>query len=190
MKDSRSKVKLIFIRGLPGSGKSYLAERLAERLGPAGTVLLDPDAVDQASKEYKTHIATQIKEGVEPALHLYRFSRAKAFDTLAAGKNVIWNQPFSSLEVFNKVTGRFKSFATERGIKLVIVVIEVNIDPKTARRRVEGRKASGGHGPSSGTFDRFVRDFFSFAGHGYQVILVSGEAPIEESLETITSQLT
>lgn len=187
-KSPNQTASLIFIRGLPGSGKSYFAKRLARRLGDQA-VLLDPDKVDQTSDDYKQHVKSQIAEGVDPKLHLYRYSRAQAFEAIKAGKIVLWNQPFSNTEIFNKVTDRFRSYATENNIELSVFIVEVNTDPEVAKTRVEARKARGGHGPSESTFARFMHDFTSFRGQGYPVITIDGEAPAGQSVNKILSEL-
>ncbi|HSX06452.1 MAG TPA: zeta toxin family protein [Candidatus Saccharimonadia bacterium] len=166
----------ILIRGLPGSGKSYLAAALAEAFGKDATVMLDPDSVDQTSQEYKDHVAAQTAEGVDPALHLYRFSRAKAYKGIDDHKIIMWNQPFTNLEVFNKMADRLKEHAGEQQTPLPILVVEITISPEVAKQRVEQRKQSGGHGPSENTFSRFVNDYTTFANDGYDVVTVQGDA--------------
>jgi len=180
---------LIFIRGLPGSGKSFLAAELVRRLGAKRAVLLDPDAVDMTSAAYKDHVQQQISEGVEPKLHLYRFLRARAFNAIAAGRIVIWNQPFRDAEVFNNVVRRFKDFAKENSVELQLLIIEVEIDAELARQRVQQRKESGGHGPSGDMFDRFVREHTSFEGKGYKIVRVQGNDPVEVSANKVLSSI-
>lgn len=183
-----SKIKqstLIFIRGLPGSGKSYLAKHLVRLFDPSTVVVLDPDLVDQSSTAYKEHVKEQVRENVDPKLHLYRFSRAQAFQAAKNGKIIIWDQPFNDFETFKKVYERFREYATTNGVELKIVVVEVEIDPVLAEKRVRARKLKGGHGPSSDTFSRFVQNFESFEERGYDLIKVNGVAPISDSLEII-----
>lgn len=178
---------VIFVRGLPGSGKSYLAGTLANEL--PGSVLLDPDAVDQTSEEYKKHVETQTQEGVDPKLHLYRYSRALAFAAIKAGQTVIWNQPLNDLETFHKVASRFREFASENGVQLRLLVVEVETSPAVAAERVKARKAAGGHGPSDETFAGFVNKYISFAGAGYEVVKVSGEADAKINASIVKNAL-
>jgi len=175
---------LILVRGLPGSGKSYLAHALGESLGQDHVVMLDPDSVDQDSPEYAEHVQSQVEEGVDPALHLYRFSRKKAWQGIEDGKIIIWNQPFTNREVFDKMTSGLLAYAAEHDVSLKILVVDVQIDPEVARARVEQRKNQGGHGPSHDRFDRFVQEFTSFA-DGYDTISVQGDAAVNESVQTI-----
>ncbi len=180
---------IVLIRGLPGSGKSYLAAKLVEALGKDVTIMLDPDAIDYESQEYKDHVAAQIAEGVDPALHAYRFSRGKAYQGIADHKIVMWNQPFTNLEIFNKMVDRFKEHAEECHVTLPILVVEVNIAPEIAKQRVEERKKQGGHGPSENTFSRFVNDYTTFANDGYNVVEIEGDGDITAAVETIVQRI-
>jgi len=180
---------IILIRGLPGSGKSYLAAELENALGKDVTVMLDPDAIDYESQEYKDHVAAQIAEGVDPALHAYRFSRNKAYQGIADHKIVMWNQPFTNLEIFNKMVDRFKEQAEEHHVSLPILVVEVNISPELAKQRVEERKKQGGHGPSDNLFGRYVNDYKTYADEGYDVVAVQGDGDTATSVATIVERV-
>ncbi len=166
---------LVLVRGLPGSGKTYLAKALVKSIGEGSVVMLDPDATDYSSREYINHTKALTAEGVDSALHPYRFLRAKAYDAIASKEMVVWNQPFTNLEIFNKMVGRLRDHAAEHNVELNILVVEVEVDPVVARERVVSRKQQGGHGPSEATFNRFVHDYHSFAKHGYNTITVQGD---------------
>lgn len=183
--DSTDYPILIFVRGLPGSGKTYLARALQKRIGQQNVVMLDPDATDYTSKEYIEHTRALSKEGVDQKLHAYRFLRAQAYDALASHGIVIWNQPFTNLEIFNKMVTNICIKAAEYNTEPLIVVVEVILDAKIAKRRVEKRKRLGGHGPSGATFARFVGDYHSFGQHGYDVVTVRGDADVEASISAI-----
>jgi adenylate kinase family enzyme len=183
---------LVLVRGLPGSGKSYIATRLQQAIEEAYSekvVMLDPDATDYDSAAYAAHVKAQTAEGVDPKLHAYRFLRAQAYDGIAARKIVIWNQPFTNLEIFNKMVDRLRTHATEHNTRLPILVVEVEIDHDTAKARIATRKAAGGHGPSDNTFTRFTNDYTSFGPHGYTTVAVNGEDDALESVETIMESL-
>ncbi len=183
------KPQLVVIRGIPGSGKSYIAAELEKAIDHDRLVILDPDATDYTSHEYIAHTRSLTIEGVDPKLHAYRFLRAKAFKAIEAGKIIVWNQPFTSLELFDKVIAKLQEHAKEHNTDLSILVVEVHIDPEIAKQRVTHRKHAGGHGPSDTTFDRFVSDFISFAGHGYKVLEVEGDAPVYQSVQAIERAL-
>jgi len=181
--------ELIFIRGLPGSGKSYLTTALQAALDKDRLAVLDPDAVDRLSQAYQAHVDALTAEGVETALHLYRYLRAQAYQGIEAGKIIIWNQPFTNLEIFHKMIGRLRDHAREHEVELSILIVEVEADPTVARGRVAARKRSGGHGPSETTFERFVNDYQSFADEGYKAVTVSGADDVDKSVRTVLAAL-
>jgi hypothetical protein len=180
---------LIFVRGLPGSGKSYLALELQKAIGEDKVVMLDPDATDYKSREYLEHVKAQTAEGVDPALHPYRFLRAQAYQGIADHKVIMWNQPFTNLEIFNKMIDRLRTHAAEHKTELPILVVEVEVDPATAKERVAKRKQAGGHGPSDATFARRVGDYTSLVAHGYNVVVVHGEDDVAASVATVMAAL-
>ncbi len=185
---------LLVVRGIYGSGKSYLAERVQQQLqqlyGQDSVVMLDPDATDYQSQDYKNHVTQQTIDGVDPALHPYRYLRAQAYAGIADHKVVMWNQPFTNLEIFNKMIANLLICADEHSTSLPILVIEVTADPTLAKARVIQRIKQGGHGPTDGTIDRRVAEYFSFAPHGYATISVSGEDDVAESLQTVLPKIT
>lgn len=184
---------LILIRGLPGSGKSYIGVELNAALqniyGEDATIALDPDATDYKSTTYLQHVKDQTAEGVDPILHPYRFLRAQAYSGITDKKIILWNQPFTNLDSFLKVTDRLQEYAKEHGATLPMLVVEVVIDPQTAKMRVDARKQAGGHGPSDKTFERFVGDFKSFAEHGFDTLTVQGDADVNLSTKAILERI-
>jgi thymidylate kinase len=179
----------ILIRGLPGSGKTYLSASLQAMFGAQHTVMLDPDAIDFESDEYKAHEAACRAEGVDEKLFAYRFLRAQAYQGIADHKIIIWNQPFTSAEIFGKMVGRLNDEAARCETALTVLVVEVEVDPATAWQRVEARRTTGGHGPSEETFARFVREYGTLAAQGYTVVTVHGDDDIATSTAAIRTVL-
>lgn len=180
---------LIIVRGIPGSGKSYVAAALCHALGEDRVVLLDPDTTDYTSEVYQRHIAAQLAEGVDPTLHAYRYLRAQAYEAIAAHKIIIWNQPFTNHDIFQKMMGRLHTQAAESGTRLAVLIVEVQTDPAVAKERVVQRKAAGGHGPSDATLQRRIDDYETFAEEGYKTISVHGDARVDESAQKILAAL-
>lgn len=165
---------LLLIRGIPGSGKSYFAQHLYAALGSNTAILLDPDTTDYSSDAYLRHVQEQQDEGIDPKLYPYRFLRSQAYDGIAHDKIIIWNQPFSNLEILQKVTDRLQEYAVSKSKQLTIHMVEVTIDPTIAQERVKQRVNNGGHGPSEDTFQRFVREYSTAVPLGYNIIPING----------------
>lgn len=180
---------LILIRGLPGSGKSYLAEKLAASLGRDKVVILDPDSINKSSQEYLAFSEALTADGVEPKFHPYRWSRVRGYDAIKAGKIIIWNQAFTDLGGFNRAVTSLQSFAAEHGIHLPVLVVEVDVTHNTAKRRVAERANQGGHNVSEEAFKRFINDYRSFSDEGFDVVSVNGEDDVEKSASTILAAL-
>lgn len=189
MSQDSSRPTLIIVRGLPGSGKTYLAAQLVKAIGEDRVVALDPDATDYKSQAYVDHTRALTAEGVDLKLHPYRFLRAKAHKAIEAHKIIIWNQPFTNLEIFNKMIANLRAYAEEHSTELSVLVVEVEVDHVVAKERMLRRKQAGGHGPSEGAFARYVDDFISFAPHGYTVVAVSGEGDVTLSVATVMKAL-
>jgi len=180
---------VILMRGLPGSGKSYLANALRTALGKDELIMLDPDATDYEGAAYKAHTKQLTAEGVDPKLHAYRFLRAQAYDGIEAGKIILWNQPFTNLEIFQKMIDRLQTHAKEHDRYLSILVVEVEVDPKIALARIQNRKRAGGHGPSETTFLRFTKDYTSFAHLGFATVRIDGADDVQASVATLVAAL-
>lgn len=180
---------LIIVRGLPGSGKTYLAAELIKALGQDEVVMLDPDATDYDSPAYAEHTKALAADGVDPKLHAYRFLRAQAHRGIETHKTIIWNQPFTNLEIFNKMVANLRGHAAEHNTQLPILVVEVEVDPAIAKGRVAERKQQGGHGPSDQTFARRVDDYTSFAPYGYATVSVRGDEDVTASVSRVLQAL-
>lgn len=180
---------LILIRGLPGSGKSYLAKALQERLGPSGVTLLDPDATDYESPAYQEHTKRLSEDGVDAKLHPYRFLRTQAYAAIEAHGIIIWNQAFTNLETFQKMIANLQAYADDHGTELPILVVEVEIDQETAKARVAERASQGGHDVDAENFARFIRDYRSFAGEGFETVTIQGAGDVQTSVYAVLESL-
>lgn len=175
---------LVMIRGIPGSGKSYIATMLRDRIG-GGVTILDPDSIDKASDAYVSFSESLLADGIEEKFHPYRFLRMQGYDGISAGHVVIWNQAFIDRKGFDITVDRMREYAADNNIPLPVVVVEVEVSKETARRRTSERAAAGGHAVPDEKLDEFVSNYHTFAETGYDVIAVSGEGNIEESCESI-----
>ncbi|HUB93614.1 MAG TPA: AAA family ATPase [Verrucomicrobiae bacterium] len=181
---------LVLIRGLPGSGKTYLAATLQNRLGADKVALLDPDAIDRTSAAYRAHSQALTAEGIEELFHPYRFLRSGAHQAVRDGKIVIWNQPFTLPSGFEHTIRNLQNFAHEQNLRLPILSVEIEVDPVIAKTRIEYRKQQGGHGPSNDRFAQFVDDYESLPHSGQdRTITVHGEDDINVSATTVVQTL-
>jgi predicted ABC-type ATPase len=180
---------IIFIRGVPGSGKTYLTAELLKSLEDTQVVVLDPDLIDFGSKAYQEHALAQRAEGVDEQLIPYRYLRAQAYQAIADHKIIIWNQPFTDLNAFEKITARLKESADERNTTLPILVVEVETDRDVAWQRVQDRMQAGGHGPSDNTLNRRMDEYDTAAPHGYTVVAVFGQQDVSKSASTVLENL-
>lgn len=180
---------LILIRGLPGSGKSYLATAVQEALGADNVTVLDPDKIDFNGKEYLELCEALAKEGVDKIYFPNRFLKATGYKAIDEGKIIIWNQAFTLWDGFMRSLNSLKDHASEHGKELPVLVVEVEINPETAKKRISDRAGSGGHDVSDDRFDRFIDEYETFAGRGLKTVTVNGEQDISKSVSTILKAL-
>lgn len=181
--------KLVLVRGLPGSGKSYLVAALKDSIGQDEVVVLDPDATDYTSQAYSDFSAKLTADGVESKFHPYRFLRAGAYAGITAHKVIIWNQAFTSLDGFQKTVVNLQTYAADHDTKLAVLVVEVEVPEAVAKQRIADREKQGGHGVSEAAFARFVSDYVSFAGQGYEILRVDGEDDVAVSVKAVMAAL-
>jgi predicted ABC-type ATPase len=136
---------LIIIRGLPGSGKSYLAHSLAETIGNENVELLDPDMIDINAEDYKKLVARLTQDGVEEKFFPNRYLKAQSHSAIDLRKVIIWNQAFTLFDGFERTVANLVEHAASSGLKLPVIVVEVKPDPEVAKARVRTRALSGGH---------------------------------------------
>ena len=187
--EQRDSPTLIMVRGVPGGGKSYVAAKLRESIGENQVVILDPDAIDQASDEYTDFSKSLTLENVDAKLHPYRFLRSRAHQGIAARKTIIWNQGFIDLDGFGKTVNNLQAYAAEHGLQLPTLVVEVEIDSNVAKQRVANRAAQGGHDVPEEAFGRFIGNYVSFSDKGYTTVTVRGEDDVNVSVAAITKAL-
>ncbi len=191
MKDSYETPKpvLVMVRGLPGSGKSYLAVELQKQIGHDAVVLLDPDATDYTSEEYSSFSSELSAQGVDSKLHPYRYLRSNAYNGIVSGKIIIWNQAFTNQDLLDRTINNLKTFAQEHNIELPTLIVEVEIDSDIAKNRIATREAKGGHGVSADAFARFVTDYSSFSDSNYNIIVIDGAANVEKSANQLAAEI-
>jgi deoxyadenosine/deoxycytidine kinase len=179
----------VIIRGLPGSGKSYIATEIANQIGRAAIEVLDPDATDYSSDEYNSFSQDLSLQGVDNKLHPYRYLRAKAYEAIISDKVIVWNQAFTNLDLLDRTIKNLQAFASEHGRELPALVVEVEIDHATAKARVASRAQQGGHGVSDEAFARFIDDYTSFSSYGYKTVKIDGDLDVYANTKQIVAAI-
>jgi thymidylate kinase len=186
---SSSKPVLVLVRGIPGSGKSYLALAVQATLEKNRAVVVDPDATDYDSPEYTAHTKSLTAAGVEEKFHPYRFIRAQAHKAIEEGKVVVWTQAFTNLDGFSKTVVNLQNYAAEHGKQLPLLVVEVEVDEATARARAAKREAEIGRGVPTEAFERFLKDYKTFADAGFNTVVVHGEDDVTQSVANVVKAI-
>jgi len=186
---TNQKPVLVMIRGLPGSGKSYLATEIVVQMGPDKVEVLDPDATDYTAQEYVSFSKELSSQGVDDKLHPYRYLRSRAYKAIISGKVIIWNQAFTNLDLLDRTIKNLQAFASDHDAELPVLVVEVEINQNIAKERVDSREGQGGHGVSAEAFARFVQDYASFSEYGYETVTVNGDGDVSASANRIADAI-
>lgn len=186
--NTSSQPVLVIIRGLPGSGKSYLAHAIQGELGDA-VMLVDPDAIDRESKAYLDFTKELEVQGVDAKLYPYRYLRTQAYEAITQGKVVIWNQAFTQNDMLDRTIKNLQAYAKEHQLELPALVVEVEANAALAKERVAARAALGGHDVPEEAFQRFINDYTSFAAYDHNVIQVDGGGDIAASTGAVVTEI-
>ncbi|HSX49257.1 MAG TPA: AAA family ATPase [Candidatus Saccharimonadales bacterium] len=151
---------LVIIRGIPGSGKSYLTNDIINKLSIDITIV-DPDSINKESKTYKefAHKLRSTEPEVEEKFYPYRFMLQIAHDRLNQKSKppfVIWNQAFTDTEGLDYTVRKLKSLCNSQ---LNILIIQLDPHPEEAWKRIQERMQTGGHGMDSERFNSFVTKY-------------------------------
>ena len=181
MPDNQKQATLVFVRGLPGSGKSTIVEAATKLLPEDTCAVLDPDATDYESEEYTVFCKEQLAQGVEEKLLPYRYLRSQSQGAIEEGRIIFWNQAFTNLESFKKVVNKHKEIAENADVNLTVLVVEVSVEPTVAKNRVAQRALLGGHDVAEERFNRFIEDYRSFEDDGFIVFKLNGEENVQSN---------
>jgi predicted kinase len=158
---------LVFIRGIPGAGKSWLAAHLVELLGESA-VKIDPD-----DYRYKGEAMGKDNQSSDRET-LFDTLKTQALINVQAGKVVIWDQAWTSLRAAKETF----AFVKKAIYPAQILLIEVNIDSKMAWGRIQERSARGDQSAlSREKFDTYVDKYQSVQDEdvGVEVLPLNGD---------------
>ena len=184
---------LIFIRGLPGSGKSHVTYALRDAINQTPVTVIDPDFIDKKDEKYQSFASQLEAEGLDSAIIPFRWLRQCAVEAARERAIIIWNQPFTNKGIFDRLVVYLKDSVTSmHNLDLQILVIEINTSAETAWDRVLKRIEAGGHGPSKDTFNKRCADYTSYK-DTYPVLELDGEVDskllVQKTLQHIDSML-
>ena len=129
--------RLIIVCGIPGSGKSTFALRVADRWGAVR--FASETFAEQLGAAARTALGDLSKEAI---LHAYAAMGAAVRDSLATNKLVVAVGSFRSEEQRR----RFRDIATSSGASVTTVRIVCSVE--TAAKRIRSRRAIGERGPN------------------------------------------
>ncbi len=154
---------LVVISGLPGTGKSAVAEALA---GPLGAVHLSIDAVEDAL------LGAGLPRSWTTGVAAYEAVRAAAEQNLRLGRTVIVDAVNDS----EAARGTWRTAAERTGSLLLFVVLTLD-DREEHRLRLEGRSRDLSHLPEP-TWDEVERRAADFEPWTAEHLAISADAPV------------
>ncbi|MET7418905.1 AAA family ATPase [Dactylosporangium sp. NPDC005555] len=166
---------LIVISGLPGTGKSAVAEGVAARLG---AVQLSIDTVEDAM------LGAGLAAGWETGVAAYEAVRAAAEQNLALGRDVVVDAVNDS----EPARETWRRAASTAGVALRFVVV-VCADRVEHRRRLEGRRRGLRHLPEP-TWARVEALAGTYEPWKDPHVLLDATAPLADVIEEAHRRLT
>jgi predicted kinase len=165
---------LVVVSGLPGTGKSAVATRLASRLA---AVHLSIDDVEDAM------LGAGLEPGWQTGVAAYEVTRAAAEQNLMLGRTVIVDAVNDSEPA--RQTWRGAAERTEVALRFVALECP---DPVEHRRRLESRRRGFRHLPEP-TWDAVLARAAQYEPWTDDCVRVDSSAPVETLVDAIARQL-
>ncbi len=159
---------IIVVAGLPASGKSYLAKRLAENLN---MIHLNTDIMRKELFSEKSEYSHEAKQKVYDKL----FSKAEAF--AKQGKNVILDGTFYKKHIRDKAT------KTAKNANVPFFFVFISIDFDTVKKRMLDRKTNPNVSEADlNAFKIVQKDFEPIT---QKHLILNALMPVEEKIEKV-----
>ncbi len=163
------KSKIIVFSGLPGSGKSSIAEVLAEKLS---WPLFSVDPIESAI------LRSGLSRNFESGLAAYLVAEALAAEQLKLGLSLV----IDAVNSVSEARVLWRQLADKYQAKLFI--IECTLSPKTHKKRIESRVREM-HGISETTWENVEQRKKEFKPWSVDRLLLDSELPIAENIDKI-----
>jgi len=183
---------LIFVRGLPGAGKSDLVDLLLDFPPLSDSLRLDPDRVDLTDPDFVAFVRNLPLE-LSPKRQIYRFLLYQADEALRQGQSVIWEQPWRLVWGLYITIENLTYFLTGKEditqAPFQTVIVEVLIDPAKARERVARRFAEGRHSLKAEQLQDFVGKLEDCSSLNLPMVEIAGDR-VAETVEEVKNLIT
>ena len=170
--------KLIIVCGLPGSGKTVLADEISKKTGIA---CLHKDSIKEKLFESLALSTLEDSKRIgKPSVDVMLYL---AEQQIANGIDVIIEAPFNFQEDYQT----FNDWALRYGIELYSVIC--SIDPDERKRRVETRERHSAHFDGSRAQDFFPEKEYDYVSAPGKQIRIRTEGSISELAEEAISKI-
>jgi adenylate kinase family enzyme len=143
----KSNVLCLFIRGLPGSGKTTLAKEFSSKYKSA---VLDPDEVpvkNLSCSDAQERLKTQ----------KYNYLLNSCVNNLAKSTNVVWSQPWRKTENIKITRDRVASrIPSDLSALLIFLVAEIYVNKDISRKRSKSKF------PNRAYYENYISKYKSY----------------------------
>jgi len=177
----------LFVRGVPGSGKTVLTAKLVTELCLCASLRLDPDTLSEEDTEFTAFLTSQGGRSGGRREQIYRYQVRKAADALRKGRSVIWEQAWRSCAGLRTTLENLAYFLTDSfafaEAPFQAVVVEIELGLEEAQQRLAER---GDGRVSPEALLQFARTFESCSDLGVPLLVVDGrKSPQELAAEVV-----
>lgn len=183
------KPRIIFLRGLPCSGKSTLAKRLSNLYK---WNVISPDNINFSNSAFKKllkQIDNEASANLKFIKYLYNLNLAEKY--LHDSKNVIWEQPWSKGDGLKKTILNFKT----KGIisldecLIINITIPFNISEQRVIKRYEKKPKSISPQALINDFKTIFENEIFFNDLDIKILQIDGQLGIKEIENKIINQI-